>query len=50
MKTQSSSTQAITVGTRPTPKRTGTEHSYTINGAVVTDRLYQGVWVTVKVQ
>ena len=50
MKTQFASTQNPTIAVRPGSVRSGTEHSYTLNGARLTDRFINGQWLTVKVQ
>ncbi|WP_429482174.1 hypothetical protein [Paraburkholderia youngii] len=49
MKTQSASVQNPTVSTRPGKQRSGSLHTYVLNGATFTDRLIDGQWVTVKV-
>ncbi len=39
-------TEAVTVSVRPAPLRTGTVHSYVLNGTLLRDVLVGGKWVT----
>ncbi|MBT2794017.1 hypothetical protein [Paraburkholderia strydomiana] len=39
-------TEAVTVSARPATRRTGTVHSYVLNGTLLRDVLVGGKWVT----
>jgi hypothetical protein len=39
-------TEAITVSVRPCTPRTGTTHTYVLNGTLLRDVLVDGHWVT----
>lgn len=39
-------TEAVTVSVRPATRRTGTVHSYVLNGTLLRDVLVAGKWVT----
>jgi hypothetical protein len=46
---QNAQIQGVTHAVRPLKRRTGTEHSYVLNGSHLRDVFVEGRWITVSV-